>query len=80
MEDVKTFSCDIYNRTFTRSNNFKKDIKIKHDHISLDFSWYLQRKNFKDQEKYLLHIDGHKEGLCFVLYEKVFERTFSTLG
>lgn len=75
MEDVKTFRCTICNRTFTRSNNLKKHIKIKHDHISLDFSCYLCRKNFKDQEKYLLHIDGHKEGLSFVLYKKAFERT-----
>ena len=76
MEDVKTFRCTICNRTFTRSNNLKKHIKIKHDHISLDFSCYLCRKNFKDQEKYLLHIDSHKEGLSFVLYKKLLKEQY----
>ena len=76
-ESSKRFSCEVPNCTaqFTRSSNLKKHIKVKHEHISLSFSCYLCRKNFKDQEKYLKHIDGHKEGLSFVLYKKAFERT-----
>ena len=73
--DDKRFKCTVPNCSakFTRSTNLKKHIKVKHEHISLSFSCYLCRKNFKSQEKYLNHIDGHKEGLSFVLYKKAFE-------
>ena len=66
--DDKRFKCTVpnCNAKFTRSTNLKKNIKVKHEHISLSFSCYLCRKNFKAQEKYLNHIDGHKEGLSFV--------------
>ena len=67
--DDKRFKCTVPNCSakFTRSTNLKKHIKVKHEHISLSFYCYLCRKNFKSQEKYLYHIDGHKEGLRFVL-------------
>ena len=32
------------------------------------------KKNFKDQENYLRHIDNHKEGRSFVLYKSAFDR------
>ena len=50
----------------------KVHIKTKHDKVSLDFSCFLCRKNFKKQENYLKHIENHKEGLSFVLYKKAF--------
>ena len=40
----------------------------------MNFSCYLCKKNFKDQENYLRHIDNHKEGLSFVLYKSAFDR------
>ena len=75
MESVEKFQCEICNTHFTRSNNLKKHIKTKHEHVSLDFSCYLCRKNFKDQSSYLKHIDNHKEGLSFLLYKQAFERS-----
>ena len=63
------------NRRFTRSNNLKNHIKTKHDKLSLSFPWYLCRKNFKEQDKYLRHIDNHKEGFSFVLYKQAFDKT-----
>jgi len=75
MNTDKRFRCEICSRQFTRSNNLKTHIKTKHDNVSLSFSCYLCRKNFIEQEKYLKHIDNHKEGLSFVLYKKAFDKT-----
>lgn len=75
MDTDKTFRCEICSRKFTRSSNLKTHIKTKHDNVSLSFSCYLCRKNFIEQEKYLKHIDSHKEGLSFVLYKKAFDKT-----
>ena len=72
METNKKFNCEICSRKFTRSSNLKTHIKTKHDNESLSFSCYICRKNFKKQEKYLDHIDRHKEGLTFVLYKNSF--------
>ena len=72
METNKKFNCEICSRKFTRSSNLKTHIKTKHDNVSLSFSCYICRKNFKKQEKYLDHIDKHKEGLTFVLYKNAF--------
>ena len=74
MESSKKYTCEICNRSFSRSSNLKIHTKTKHEHVSLDFSCYLCRKNFKDQENYLNHIDNHKEGLSFVLYKSAFGR------
>ena len=74
MDTDKRFRCEICSRKFTRSSNLKTHIKTKHDNISLSFSCYLCRKNFIQQEKYLKHIDSHKEGLSFVLYKKAFDK------
>ena len=75
MDTDKRFRCEICSRQFTRSNNLKTHSKTKHDNVSLSFSCYLCRKNFIEQEKYLKHIDSHKEGLSFVLYKKAFDKT-----
>ena len=75
MDTDKKFRCEICSRKFTRSSNLKTHIKTKHDNVSLSFSCYLCRKNFIEQEKYLKHIDSHKEGLSFVLYKKAFDKT-----
>jgi len=75
MEVDNRHRCQLCNRRFTRSNNLKNHIKTKHDKVSLSFSCYLCRKNFKEQDKYLRHIDNHKEGLSFVLYKQVFDKT-----
>ena len=74
MDITKKYSCEICNRSFSRSSNLKIHRKTKHEHVSLDFSCYLCRKNFKDQENYLRHIDNHREGLSFVLYKSAFDR------
>ena len=74
MDTDKRFRCEICSRKFTRSSNLKTHIKTKHDNVSLSFSCYLCRKNFIEQEKYLKHIDSHKEGLSFVLYKKAFDK------
>ena len=74
MEVDNRHRCQLCNRRFTRSNNLKNHIKTKHDKVSLSFSCYLCRKNFKEQDKYLKHIDNHKEGLSFVLYKKAFDK------
>ena len=73
MESNKKHTCEICDRKFTRSSNLKTHIKTKHDKVSLDFSCYLCRENFKNQEKYLKHIDNHTEGLSFILYKKAFD-------
>ena len=75
MEVDNRHRCQLCNRRFTRSNNLKNHIKTKHDKVSLCFSCYLCRKNFKEQDKYLRHIDNHKEGLSFVLYKQAFDKT-----
>ena len=75
MEVDNRHRCQLCNRRFTRSNNLKNHIKTKHDKVSLSFSCYLCRKNFKEQDKYLRHIDNHKEGLSFVLYKQAFDKT-----
>ena len=75
MEVDNRHRCQLCNRRFTRSNNLKVHIKTKHDKVSLSFSCYLCRKNFKEQDKYLRHIDNHKEGLSFVLYKQAFDKT-----
>ena len=75
MEVDNRHRCQLCNRRFTRSNNLKNHIKTKLDKVSLSFSCYLCRKNFKEQYKYLRHIDNHKEGLSFVLYKQVFDKT-----
>ena len=75
MEVDNRHRCQLCNRRFTRSNNLKIHIKTKHDKVSLSFSCYLCRKNFKEQDKYLRHIDNHKEGLSFVLYKQAFDKT-----
>ena len=75
MENAKKFNCKICDRNFTRSGNLKLHVATKHNKVSLDFSCYLCRKNFRKQEKYLKHIDNHKEGLSFLLYKKAFDET-----
>ena len=75
MEVDNRHRCQLCNRRFTRSNNLKNHIKTKHDKFSLSFSCYLCRKFFKEQDKYLRHIDNHKEGLSFVLYKQAFDKT-----
>ena len=75
MEVDNRHRCQLCNRRFTRSNNLKNHIKTKHDKVSLSFSCYLCRKNFKEQDKYLRHIDNHKEGLSFILYKQAFDKT-----
>ena len=75
MEVDNRHRCQLCNRRFTRSNNLKNHIKTKHDKVSLSFSCYLRRKFFKEQDKYLRHIDNHKEGLSFVLYKQAFDKT-----
>ena len=75
MEVDNRHRCQLCNRRFTRSNNLKNHIKTKHDKVSLSFSCYLCRNFFKEQDKYLRHIDNHKEGLSFVLYKQAFDKT-----
>jgi hypothetical protein len=75
MEVDNRHRCQLCNRRFTRSNNLKNHIKTKHDKVSLSFSCYLCRKFFKEQDKYLRHIDNHKEGPSFVLYKQAFDKT-----
>jgi len=75
MSDIQKFTCNICTRKFSRKYNLKIHIRSKHDHSDLNFSCYLCRKNFKNQETYLDHIDQHKEGLSFVLYKKAFDKT-----
>merc|ERR1712175_19629 len=53
--------------------NLNTHIKTKHDNVSLSFPCYLCRKNFTKQEKYLRHIEHHKEGLNYPLYKKAFD-------
>ena len=69
----KKHICKICNRKFTRSSNLNTHIKTKHDNVSLSFSCYLCRKNFRKQEKYLRHIERHKEGLNYILYKSAFD-------
>ena len=69
----KKHICKICNRKFTRGSNFNTHIKTKHDNVSLSFSCYLCRKNFRKQEKYLRHIEHHNEGLNYTLYKKAFD-------
>ena len=69
----KKHICKICNRKFTRGSNLNTHIKTKHDNVSLSFSCYLCRKNFRKQEKYLRHIEHHKEGLNYTLYKKAFD-------
>ena len=71
MSDIQKFTCNICTRKFSRKYNLKIHIRSKHDHSDLNFSCYLCRKNFKNQETYLDHIDQHKEGLSFILYKKL---------
>ena len=73
MENTKKFNCKICDRNFTRSGNLKLHVATKHNKVSLDFSCYLCRKNFRKQEKYLKHIERHKEGLNYTLYKKAFD-------
>ena len=40
MEVDNRHRCQLCNRRFTRSNNFKNHIKAKHDKVSLSFSCY----------------------------------------
>ena len=72
MDGNKKHICEICSRTFTRSSNLKTHIKTKHENVSLDYSCYICRKNFKKQDQYLEHIDNHTEGLNFILYKKAF--------
>ena len=67
MSNEQKYMCEICGRRFTRSYNLNNHIKIKHDYVSLKYSCYLCRKNFKKQDDYLKHIDNHKEVLSFVL-------------
>ena len=67
--------CEICGRRFTRSHNLNNHIIVKHEYVSLKYSCYLCRKNFKKQDDYLKHTSKHKEGLSFVLYTKVFNQT-----
>lgn len=69
----KKHICKICNRKFTRCSNLNTHIKTKHDNVSLSFSCYLCRKNFRKQEKYLRHIEHHNEGLNYTLYKKAFD-------
>ena len=75
MSDIQKFTCNICTRQFSRKYNLKIHIRSKHDHSDLNFSCYLCRKNFKNQETYLDNSDQHKEGLSFVLYKKAFDKT-----
>ena len=69
----KTHICKICDRKFTRGSNSNTHIKTKHHKVSLSFSCYLCRKNFRKQEKYLRHIEHHNEGLNYTLYKKAFD-------
>ena len=69
----KKHICKICNRKFTRGSNLNTHIKTKHDNVSLSFSCYLCRKNFRKQEKYLRHIERHKEGINYILYKSAFD-------
>lgn len=73
MNNEKKYPCKICNQRFTRTNSLKKHVSTKHSFVSLSFSCYLCRKNFKNQSDYLKHIDDHKEGLKFVLYKDAFD-------
>ena len=64
-------------KKISRKYNLKIHIRSKHNHTDLNFSCYLCRKNFKNQETYLDHIDQHKEGLSFVLYKKAFDNSIT---
>ena len=75
MEIEKKHVCSICKQKFTRKSNLKSHTKVKHDLISLKFSCYLCKRNFKNQSEYLQHIDNHKEGINFVLYKDVFDGT-----
>ena len=75
MEVDNRHRCQLCNRRFTRSNNLKNHIKTKHGKVNLSFSCYLCRKIFNEQDKYLKHIDNHKEGLSFALYKKACDKT-----
>ena len=69
----KKHICKICNRKFTRGSNLNTHIKTKHKNVSLTLSCYLCRKNFRNQEKYLRHIERHKEGLNYILYKKALD-------
>ena len=69
----KKHICKICNRKFTRGSKLNTHIKTKHDNVTLSFSCYLCRKNFRKQEKYLRHIERHKEGLNYILYKNAFD-------
>ena len=69
----KKHICKICNRKFTRGSNLNTHINTKHNNVSLTFSCYLCRKNFRKQEKYLKHIERHKEGLNYILYKRAFD-------
>ena len=75
MEMDNRHRCQLCNRRSTRSNNLKNHIKTKRNKVSLRFSCYLCRKFFKEKDKYLRHIDNHKEGHSFVLYKHAFDKT-----
>ena len=50
MESSKKYTCEICNRSFSRSSNLKIHTKTKHEHVSLDFSCYLCRKTLKTKK------------------------------
>lgn len=71
--EVKNHVCELCRQKFTRRYNLKNHIKIKHELVSMDYSCYLCKTNFKNQDIYLNHIAEHKEGLKFVLFKDVFD-------
>ena len=69
----RKFTSEICSRSFSRSSNLKIHKKTKHEHVSLNFSCHLWRKNFRDHDHYLSDIGNHEEGLSFVLYKSGFD-------
>ena len=59
MSSEQKYMCEICGSRFTRSYNLNNHIKVKHEYVSLKYSCYLCRKNFKKQDDYLKHIDNH---------------------
>ena len=75
MESNKKHVCSVCNQKFSRKSGLKRHMSVKHEYLSLNYSCYLCRKNFKTQHTYLKHIDSHKEGLNFVLFKQAFDDT-----
>ena len=71
MNDIQKFTCNMCTRKFSRNYNLKIHIRSKNDHSDLNFSCYLCRKNFRNQETYLNHIDLFKIHLETIIKLKI---------